>query len=134
MHKIYTDGGSRGNPGNAAAAFYLFDEEDKILDFGGEYLGIQTNNYAEYQGLKLGLKAALKNLFWDLNCYLDSELVVKQLNGEYKVRDAVMLKEFTEVKELAQKFETITFNHVRREQNKLADKLVNIILDNAAGK
>lgn len=130
MHKLYTDGGSRGNPGPAAAGFFIFNgKQGVIVDYGGAYLGECTNNIAEYQALHLGLKYALKNMLWELSCFLDSELIVKQLNGEYKVRDNHLKKFYEDIQELIPKFESITFTHVKRDKNKLADKMVNIILD-----
>ncbi|BCX14003.1 MAG: hypothetical protein KatS3mg085_535 [Candidatus Dojkabacteria bacterium] len=74
--KLFTDGGSRGNPGDSACGYFLF-EDDKLIDFGGLLLGQSTNNVAEYTGLILGLKNALKKMIRNLNCYLDSELIVK---------------------------------------------------------
>lgn len=128
MFKLFTDGGSRGNPGNAAIGYFLF-EDDNLVDFGGEFIGTNTNNNAEYNGLIAGLKLAKKNKVEELECFLDSELVVKQLNGEYKVKHPDMKKLFDEVQNLKTDFETLSFKHVRREHNKHADKMVNIVLD-----
>lgn len=130
-YKLFTDGGSRGNPGNAACAYYLF-EDDKLLDFGGKFLGQVTNNIAEYSGLLLGLKAVEKLGLREVECNLDSELVVKQLNGEYKVSSPDMKAHVSKVMDSKKNFDSLTFNHVRREYNKFADKLVNIILDNVS--
>lgn len=130
--KLFTDGGSRGNPGAAACAYLVFDDSNTLIDFGGDYLNIATNNFAEYTGLINGLKACLKAKIADINCYLDSELVVKQVKGEYKVSHPDIKPLFTEVKELASMFEKITFTHIRRSENKHADKLVNLILDSRA--
>lgn len=129
MYKLFTDGGSRGNPGKAAIGYFLFDKEDKLVDFGGEYIGENTNNNAEYNGLIAGLKLAKKNDVKEINCNLDSELVVKQLNGEYKVKHPDMQTLFAKVEELKKNFTEIKFTHVRREFNKHADKMVNTILD-----
>ncbi len=129
MYKIYTDGGSRGNPGKAASGFLIFDENNQIYTLGGEYLGIQTNNFAEYSALILALKTSIKEKLRDVECYLDSELVVKQLNGEYKVKDMNISKLFSQVDELRKMFNHISFNHIPRSENKFADKIVNTILD-----
>jgi ribonuclease HI len=127
--KLFTDGASRGNPGESAASYFLFDKEETLIDFGGILLGLNTNNVAEYTGLIMGLKAARKHMIQNITCYLDSELIVKQLNGIYKVNDMKMKKLFEEVQILKNKFDTITFNHIPREKNKHADKLVNLLLD-----
>lgn len=131
MNYLNTDGGSRGNPGPAATGFLLFDSEQHLVEFGGEYLGTATNNVAEYKALILGLKKTLKHMIQEVTCYLDSELIVRQLNKEYKVRDENMKQLFDEVTILADKFESITFTHVPRAENKHADAMVNIILNTA---
>lgn len=128
MFNLFTDGGSRGNPGPAATGFFIF-EGNILVDFGGEYLGEATNNVAEYKALILGLKTSLKTMIRDITCHLDSELIVKQLNGEYKVKDANMKMLFDQVVELREKFDDITFVHVPRAENKYADRMVNVILD-----
>jgi ribonuclease HI len=128
MHYLFTDGGSRGNPGNAACAFLIFDD-NKLIDIGGKYLAHVTNNVAEYNGLIAGLKQAKKLEITELKCFLDSELVVKQINGEYKVSNDDMKKLVIQVKELSNDFQSIQFTHVLREKNKHADKMVNVILD-----
>lgn len=128
MHILFTDGGSRGNPGNAACAYFLF-EDDKLIDFGGKFLGQNTNNYAEYNGLILGLKAAHKLRIENLTCKLDSELVVKQINGEYKISTDSIKDLAIKVKSEIKNFEKVNVTHVLRADNKLADKLVNLIMD-----
>lgn len=128
MIKIYTDGGSRGNPGNAACAFAVFDEANLIM-LDSTFLHTATNNFAEYTGLINGLKYLLKSGVSNVTAYLDSELVVKQVNGEYKVKDENIKLLHAQVAELKAKFRNIMFVHVRREENKIADKLVNIVLD-----
>jgi len=128
MYKLYTDGGSRGNPGNAAFGCVLFDD-DVLLAINGGYLGKQTNNQAEYEALIAGMKLSKKNDVDMLVCYLDSELVVKQLKGEYKVKNGNIKPLFKKVQKKLDDFEAVTFEHVRREQNQFADKLVNICLD-----
>jgi len=125
---LYTDGGSRGNPGNSAIAYFLI-EDVEVFDFGGKFLGTATNNTAEYTALIEGLNLAVKHEIKEIDCVLDSELVVKQLNGEYKVSNADIKKLYDKVIYLKKNFKRITFTHVLRNKNKLADRLVNIILD-----
>lgn len=131
---VHTDGGSRGNPGPAACAFVVEDNELKIYK-GSKYLGIQTNNYAEYQGVILALnwltsQSTIKNPRQTVFFYLDSELVVKQINGFYKVKDTNLKKLFVEIVTMLKKFDNnILFKNIRRENNKVADFLVNEELD-----
>lgn len=127
---LHTDGGSRGNPGVAASAAVLFDQQYNKLDQVGEYIGETTNNQAEYKGLLIGLQLAKKNKVSDLVICMDSELVVKQMLGEYKIKD-MGLKDLAEQAKIQLKhFTTYKFKHVRREKNKEADALVNEVLDN----
>ncbi len=127
---LYSDGGSRGNPGPAGIGFVLrADDRDPIGV--GDHIGDATNNQAEYRALLAGMQRAHEEQVTALDCFLDSELVVKQLKGEYRVRDADLRPLFAEVSSLVTHFETVTFTHVRREKNKEADKLVNIALDKA---
>lgn len=126
-YKLFTDGGSRGNPGNSAIAWALF-LDNELIDINSKFVGTATNNYAEYNALIEGLKNAKK--YTDtLECYLDSELVVKQINGLYKVSSPDIKPLFSKINELKKDFKNITFTHVLREKNKVADKLVNIVLD-----
>lgn len=130
---IFTDGGSRGNPGPAAAGVYITRGETELFK-GGKYLGNTTNNIAEYNALILAINWIIahkdKHTFSEVIFTLDSELIVKQLKGEYKVKDEKMKELYNIVQ---QKLSTInidySFKHVKREQNKIADKLVNAILD-----
>lgn len=126
---LFTDGGSRGNPGPAGIACILLNEAKQLIGFDGKYIDTTTNNQAEYQALELGLKLAAKAGVTELHCFLDSELVVKQLKGEYKIKDAGIKSNKQKIDELIKAFGKIDFKHVPREQNKFADKLVNIILD-----
>lgn len=127
---LHTDGGSRGNPGLAASVAVLFDQNYNLIDQMGEYIGQTTNNQAEYKGLLFGLQLAKKNKVSDLVICMDSELVVKQMLGEYKIKD-LGLKELAEqVKSQLKNFTSYKFKHVRREKNKEADALVNKVLDN----
>lgn len=127
-NRLFTDGGARGNPGPAAIGGVLYQKEQKINSFS-EYVGETTNNQAEYLALIKGLKMALEFDLKNLDCFLDSELVVKQLNQEYRVKDKDLAKLFVQTWNLVIKFKKITFNHVRREFNKEADALVNKALD-----
>ncbi len=126
---LNTDGGARGNPGPSAVAFVLSDTEGKILNSGGEYLGAATNNFAEYKALILGLTEALRNGYKTLTCRLDSELVVKQLSGEYSVKDVHLKDLYNHIQLLKKDFDFVSFNHVPRKENKEADSLVNQVLD-----
>lgn len=132
--QVYTDGGARGNPGPAASAFAVFDGE-KLLHKNAKYLGEATNNVAEYNAVLFAITFFLKNFkspFPDfLNFFLDSELVVNQLNGNYKIKKEELLKLATSIKSLEKKIKVkkITYTFVKREQNVFADKLVNICLD-----
>jgi ribonuclease HI len=125
---LFSDGGARGNPGPSGAAAVLYDEK-KLIDFNGKFFDHSTNNIAEYNGLIIGLKIAHKNKISHLTCYLDSELIVKQLNGEYKIKSPELQKLKAKVDDLKEFLESICFEHIPREQNHLADKLVNLILD-----
>jgi len=126
---IYTDGGARGNPGPAATGIVIKDELGKILESFGEYLGEQTNNFAEYSALIAGLAKAEKLGAKEVQCFLDSELVVKQMQRIYKVKEPTLQKKFIEAYNLTTKFNKVTFKHIAREYNKEADKIVNEVLD-----
>lgn len=127
--KLYTDGGSRGNPGPSASGYVLFDENDKIVADEGVYLGVTTNNQAEYMALKLGLEAALKMGAREVEVYMDSLLVVNQMRGVFKIKNRDLWPVNGAIKELVVKFAKVTFTHVPREHNKLADAAVNRALD-----
>lgn len=130
---INTDGGSRNNPGPAGIGVVFSDEQGATIATYKEYIGNATNNVAEYKALILALTKAQDFEASEIECRLDSELVVKQLNGIYKVKEPTMRELNACVKELAF-FKPIKFVHVRREFNKLADKLVNQAIDEALGK
>jgi len=127
----FTDGGSRNNPGPAACGIVIKDEEENLIDAFSEFLGTATNNEAEYGALIFALKKAKTFLAegGELTCYLDSELVVKQLKGEYRVKDEKMKALHARVTALKRDFDKVEFIHVKREKNKLADELVNKELD-----
>jgi ribonuclease HI len=127
---LFTDGGARGNPGPAAAGAFLCTPKKDFVKELGVYLGKATNNEAEYRGLIIGMKAAIKAGAKKLVCYLDSELIVKQLNGIYKVKNARLGKYFDEIKLMEEKLKSVNYKHVPREKNKKADSLVNEVLDN----
>lgn len=129
---INTDGGSRNNPGPAGIGIVFSDESGEVIAKFGEYIGEATNNVAEYSALVYALKKAKDFEVTEIECRLDSELVVKQLNGQYKVKDAGMKRWYDQVQELIF-FRPVKFVHVRREFNKLADKLVNEAIDNHLG-
>ncbi len=131
--KLYADGGSRGNPGPSASGYVLLDEADKILEDKGVYLGITTNNQAEYTALKLGLEEAKKRQISNIDVYMDSLLVINQMRGSFKVRNRDLWPIHAAIKDLVKDFKHITFTHVPRELNKLADAAVNRALDEELG-
>ncbi len=126
---MFADGGSRGNPGPAAAAAVLVRPDGAIIVDVGEFLGITTNNVAEWTGVCIGLEAALERGIRRLAVRLDSELVVKQLLGEYRVKHDGLKPLHQRAKALLRKFEQVDIRHVPRNQNKLADAVVNRVLD-----
>ncbi len=130
---LCTDGGSRNNPGPAAIGFVIKTENGQVLKKGGLFLGIATNNEAEYRALIEGLKEAKRLNPKHLTCFLDSSLVVNQLNGVFKIKEARLRKLIFEVKTLEQEFESIRYQYIPREKNKEADAIVNRILDEKAG-
>ena len=127
--RLSTDGGSRGNPGPAAFAYVLEAEDGHVLAAHGETIGVATNNVAEYQGLVAGLAKAVELGVDELEVVSDSELLVKQMRGEYKVKNAALRALVEEAQGLAQGLGWITYTAVRREHNELADRLVNEALD-----
>jgi ribonuclease HI len=129
-YKLYTDGGSRGNPGKSAIGCILFDDADKLVDFDAKYCQISTNNQAEYIGLITGLELSIKNSVNNIIVFMDSELIVKQINGEYKVKNEEIIILKANVDKLLKSFDNYKFIHIERNKNKFADKLVNIVLDN----
>jgi ribonuclease HI len=129
---LYTDGGSRGNPGPAASAFVLEADDGTVLDARGETIGVATNNVAEYRALVAGLERAAEAGVDQLEVVSDSELLVKQMRGEYKVKNAVLRELSLEAARLARHMGKVTYRAVRREHNELADRLVNEALDRAA--
>ncbi|MFH0955701.1 MAG: ribonuclease HI family protein [Candidatus Falkowbacteria bacterium] len=128
---IYTDGGARGNPGPAGIGVVILDEWGNPVAEISEYIGEVTNNQAEYKALIVGLAEAKKFGARELEVFLDSELVVKQLNREYRVKDKDLAPLFVQVYNISLGFKKIIFKHIFREKNELADKLVNQALDKA---
>ena len=130
--KLFTDGGSRGNPGPAACAYVLEAEDGTVLDARGESIGVATNNDEEYSGIVSGLERAAELHVDELEVVSDSELLVKQMRGEYRVKNRALQALFLEASALARTIPRVKYTAVRREHNELADSLVNDALD-AAG-
>lgn len=131
-YSLYTDGGSRNNPGLAAIGGVLFDKNGKEVLRFKQFIGVATNNIAEYTALIHGIweaKKTKKAKIENLVCYLDSELVVKQLNGEYRVKDQSLRLLNERVLKVSLNFNKISFNHILRNSNKIADALVNKALN-----
>ncbi|KKU31660.1 MAG: Bifunctional RNase H/acid phosphatase [candidate division WWE3 bacterium GW2011_GWA1_46_21] len=128
---LNTDGGARGNPGPGAAGVVLRNDTGDVVKQVGLYLGVCTNNEAEYKALALGLQTALGIGVKTLVCRLDSELVVNQVIGRYKIKQAHLKLLNDAIKKLAAQFEAVSFEYVPRAQNNLADKIVNEVLDAA---
>ena len=126
---MYADGGSRGNPGPSASGYVLMSMDDGIIFQGGQYMGITTNNQAEYNALKLGLEEAAQRSAQIVHVYMDSLLVVNQMKGLYKVKHRDLAPVYQAIKAMEHHFQQVTFTHVPRELNKLADAMVNEVLD-----
>lgn len=133
---VYTDGGARGNPGPAGLGIVIFNEQDKLIDMANFYLGEATNNQAEYSALLKAVTIVKKYNPIEVNFYLDSELVVKQLNKEYKIKDENLRNLAVKIEDLLKDggIKKYSFTHVPRAQNKFADKLVNLAVDIAIQK
>jgi ribonuclease HI len=127
--KLFTDGGARGNPGPAAFGYVLEAADGTVLDARGEKIGIATNNVAEYSALIAGLEAALERGVTELEVVSDSELLVKQMRGEYKVKNEALRELSLAATRLARQLDNVVYTAVRREHNELADQLVNEALD-----
>lgn len=128
---LFADGGSRGNPGPAASGAVLVAPDGSVLDEVGQFLGIATNNVAEWTALCIGLERAAERGITSLAVRMDSELVVKQMRGEYRVKHADLQPLHRRAQALLRRFQHVDIKHVPRKQNALADKLVNQVLDNA---
>lgn len=129
--RLFTDGGARGNPGPAASAFVLEAEDGTVLAAHGEAIGVATNNVAEYRGLIAGIEKAAELGVDELEVVSDSELLVKQMRGEYKVKNAALRELHDEAGRLARRLRRVAYTAVPREHNELADRLVNEALDAA---
>ena len=127
--KLSTDGGARGNPGPAAYGYVLEAEDGTVLDARGEMIGVATNNVAEYRALIAGLEKAVELRIDELEVVSDSELLVKQMQGEYRVKNEALRELNDEANSLERKLGRVRYTAVRREHNELADKLVNEALD-----
>jgi ribonuclease HI len=129
--KLSTDGGARGNPGPAAFGYVIETEDGTVLAAHGETIGIATNNVAEYSALIAGLEKARELAVEDLEVVSDSELMVKQMTGEYRVKNETLQELWQRASRLARGFRDVSYTAVRREHNELADRLVNEALDSA---
>jgi ribonuclease HI len=129
--RLHTDGGARGNPGPAAYGFVLEADDGTVLAAEGHAIGSTTNNVAEYSGLVAGLRKAIELQVTELEVVSDSELMVKQMRGEYRIKNEALRGLSTEATTLARRLERVEYRHVRRAHNELADSLVNDALDAA---
>jgi len=127
--KVFADGGSRGNPGPSASGFVVLNMEDTVLVNQGVYLGVTTNNQAEYTALKLALEECKKLGAKKIQVYMDSLLVVNQMKGIFKIRNRDLWPIHQTIINLTKDFEHVSFAHVPREFNKLADAAVNRAMD-----
>lgn len=126
---LYTDGGSRGNPGPAGSGFVLLDPSGAVMCAAGHFLGEATNNRAEYDGLIRGLEAALSRECRALEVRMDSELIVRQMTGRYRVKNEGLKEPFARARALASRVGDVLFVHVRRAENTEADRLANEAMD-----
>lgn len=128
---LFTDGGARGNPGPGAIGIVIKDVNGKVIKEIGSHIGKCTNNEAEYKAIIAGITACHEKKANELDCFLDSLLVVSQLNGDFKVKDARLKAFWNQVKTLEKNFKKVTYTHVPRAKNYLADKIVNEVLDSS---
>ena len=129
LYKIWTDGGSRGNPGPCGAGGVIKDASGVIVTEVSEYLGIQTNNYAEYKALAITLQRAVLLGLKEIVAYMDSKLVVEQLKGKWKVKNINIIPLHKEINDIIPNFDKISFVHIPRLLNKEADALANKAMD-----
>src|SRR4029077_8478333 len=129
--RLSTDGGARGNPGPAAFGYVLEAEDGTVLAAHGEAIGVATNNVAEYRGLGAGPERAAELQLDEVEVVSDSELLVKQMNGEYRVKNEALRELSLEAARLARQIAKVGYTAARREQNELSDRLVNEALDAA---
>jgi probable phosphoglycerate mutase len=130
--RLFTDGGARGNPGPAAYGYVLEAEDGTLLAAHGEAIGVATNNVAEYSALIAGLEKAIELRVPEVEVVSDSELMVKQMRGEYRVKNQALQELSRRAASLARSLGSVTYTAVRREHNELADRLVNEALDAAS--
>ena len=128
-YRLYSDGACRGNPGEGGAGAVITDAEGNVIWEGKEYLGYCTNNIAEYKALILGLKGALAHGCKKLDVYMDSELLAKQINGSYRVKNEKLKVLMQELRSLLSSFDSIQVKHVLRCHNARADRLANLAID-----
>jgi len=126
---LYSDGGARGNPGPGAVGIVIKNADGRVIKEIGKFIGRATNNEAEYKGVIFGLEACHEKNATEVTCFIDSLLVVNQLNGDFKVKDKKIKTFWTQVKNLEKKFSKVTYHHIPRTKNFLADKIVNEVLD-----
>ena len=126
---IFSDGGSRGNPGPSAAGYVMFNSRQEAIAEGGEYLGITNNNLAEYHGVRLGLEKAIELGYRKVSFKLDSMLVVNQMRGQYKIKNRELWPIHERIRALMTQFDRVSFTHVNRKFNQLADGMVNKTLN-----
>ncbi len=131
--RLFTDGGARGNPGPAAYGYALEAADGTVLAAEGKAIGVATNNVAEYSALVAGLAKAIDLAVLEVEVVSDSELLVKQMRGEYKIKNEALRRLSVEATRLARQLSRVEYRHVRREHNELADRLVNEALDAAIG-
>jgi len=127
--KIFTDGGSRGNPGPAAVGVVFQDQHKQIIHEFSEYIGHTTNGQAEYQAIILGLKKAKSLKYRKADVFMDSQFIVEQLNGRYKIKEEGIIPLFIKAWNLRLDFDEIKIHYIPREKNQEADKLVNLVLN-----
>ncbi len=128
MYKVFCDGASRSNPGEAAIGVSIQENDNEIHTIS-EAIGIASNNVAEYKSLIFALQYSLENNYLNLEIFLDSKLVVEQINGNFKVKSDNLKKLNSDALNLLKKFDSISIKHIYREQNKRADQLANMALD-----
>jgi len=126
---VFSDGGSRGNPGPSAAGFVVVDSSQNVIAEGGQFLGVTTSDHAEYHGVYLGMQKAAEMGYKRINFKIDSMMVVNQMNGRYKIKNRALWPIHQHIRDLMKQFEAVSFSHVGREFNRLADGMVNKTLD-----
>ncbi len=126
---IYVDGASRGNPGKAGIGIIVYDDRNKVIRRFKQYLGRTTNNVAEYMALIYALQEGLISRNSSLTIYTDSELVIKQLEGKYRIKDELLKMLFKQVEHLKEGFEEVRIKHIDGKENKEADRLANQAID-----